>query len=117
MPRRSQSPAEDSPSRSRPASTPDDRETQMIELADALAERQLREGTASSQVLTHYLKLGSSRERKEQAMIQANLELAMAKVEQISNQAQLQDMFAEAIRAMTMYQGGNSPVPIEEEFE
>ena len=44
----------------RPALTPEARELQMISLAVDLAERQLLEGTASSQVITHYLKLGSS---------------------------------------------------------
>ena len=49
----------------RPALTPEARENQLISLASDLAEKQLREGTASSQVITHYLKLGSTKERIE----------------------------------------------------
>ena len=45
----------------RPALTPEARENQMISLAVDLAEKQLMEGTASSQVITHYLKLGSTK--------------------------------------------------------
>lgn len=37
----------------RPALTPEARENQLISLASDLAEKQLREGTASSQVITH----------------------------------------------------------------
>ena len=51
--------------RSSPAMTPEARENQMIALAVDLAEKQLREGTASSQVITHFLKLASSTERLE----------------------------------------------------
>ena len=49
----------------RPALTPEARENQLISLAVDLAEKQLQEGTASSQVITHYLKLGSTKERIE----------------------------------------------------
>ena len=49
----------------RPALTPEARENQLIYLATDLAEKQLREGTASSQVITHYLKLGSTKEKLE----------------------------------------------------
>lgn len=50
-----------------PALSPDQKENELISLAVDLAERQLREGTASSQVIAHYLKLGSSRERLEKS--------------------------------------------------
>lgn len=89
----------------------------MIHLADQLAERQLREGTASSQVITHYLKLGSSRERLEQQKIQSDIELQKAKAEMLAGQQRQEELFAEAIKAMRAYQGGPSPVSAEEEFE
>jgi DNA-binding ferritin-like protein len=89
----------------------------MIELADQLAERQLREGTASAQVLTHYLKLGSSRERKEQAKLELETELVRAKTDQISEQRSQVELFERAIKAMRSYQGVE-PEPLdEEEFE
>ncbi len=57
------------PGKSRPAITPEARENQLISLATDLAEQQLRDGTASSQVITHYLKLGSTREKLEQDIL------------------------------------------------
>ena len=117
MPRRRETPSEEAPSRSAPASTPDARETQMIELADQLAERQLREGTASAQVITHYLKLGSSRERLEQHKLSLETELVKAKTDAIAGQQRQEELFAEAIKAMRAYQGGVSQEPAEEVYE
>lgn len=119
MPRRSVSQPDDIPSRRKPASTPEDRENQMIALADQLAEKQLRDGTASSQVITHYLKLGSSRERLEQERLVLEQQLLRAKTEQIAAQQRQEELFAEAIKAMRVYQGEPSPVePLgDEEFE
>lgn len=105
MPRRAASPEDDDQSRARAASTPEAREAQMIELADALAERQLRDGSASSQVITHYLKLGSSRERVEQDKIKLEMKKLDAQVGQIAQAAKTEELFAKAIRAMRSYQG------------
>lgn len=105
MPRRAASPEDEQPSRARAASTPEAREAQMIELADALAERQLRDGSASSQVITHYLKLGSSRERVEQEKIKLEMKKLDAQVEQIAQAARVEELFTRAIHAMRSYQG------------
>lgn len=114
MPRRKEPSSDDSiPSRRRPAATPDARETQMIAFADQLAEKQLRDGTASAQVITHFLKLGSSRERLEQEKLALETKLVQAKTDQIEAQQKSEIMFAEAIRAMSMYQGrGSTPSPM-----
>lgn len=89
----------------RPATTVEGREAQMISLADALAERQLKEGTASAQVMTHYLKLGSTREKLEQQrLIHENLLLA-AKIEQINSGQRMEELYAEALGAMREYKG------------
>lgn len=117
MPRRKESLTGETPSRRRPATTPDARETEMINLADQLAERQMREGTASAQVITHYLKMGSSRERLEQHKLSLETELVKAKTEQIAGMQRQEELFAEAIKAMRAYQGGPSPVPMDEEPE
>lgn len=119
MPRRKESPSEEIPSRRRPGTTPDAREAQMIELADQLAERQLREGTASSQVITHYLKLGSSRERLEQEKLRLEQDFMRAKTEAIASQQRQEELFERAIRAMRAYQGEPEPdpVPYDGEFE
>lgn len=105
MPRRAASPDDEESSRARAASTPEAREAQMIELADALAERQLRDGTASSQVMTHYLKLGSSRERVEQDKIKLEMKKLEAQVDQIAQAARTEELFTRAIHAMRSYQG------------
>ena len=91
--------------RKQPATTPADREQQMIEYADQLAEKQLREGTASSQVITHYLKLGTSRERLEQEKI-ANENLRLkAQVAQIQSQQRAEDLMEQVLVAMKKYAG------------
>lgn len=88
----------------------------MIELADQLAERQLREGTASAQVITHYLKLGSSRERLEQEKLALETELVKAKTEAIAGQQRQEELYKEALAAMRAYSGNPSPVPHDEEY-
>lgn len=95
--------------RRRPATTPEAREQQMIALADALAEKQLREGTASAQVITHYLKLGTSREQLEQEKIRNENRLKEAQIEQIASGARIEELYKEALDAMRMY-GGQTPV-------
>jgi hypothetical protein len=88
----------------------------MIDLADQLAERQLREGTASAQVITHYLKLGSSRERLEQEKLSLETELVKAKTEAIAGQQRQEELFLEAIRVMRAYSGNPETPAIEGEF-
>lgn len=116
MPRRRLTPSEEPRSRHRPASTPDGREAEMISLADSLAEKQLREGTASSQVITHYLKLGSSREYLEQQRIALENELVKAKTEHIANQQRTEEMYRDALAAMRSYSGMAPPVSHEEDY-
>lgn len=102
-------------SRSRPpATTPEGRERQLISAAIDLAERQLREGTASSQVITHYLKLGSSREHLEQERLAEEVELLRIKAETIKSQQRVEDLYAKALDAMRSY-AGQPPVNPEEE--
>jgi hypothetical protein len=69
-----------------PATTPEARENQLIALAVDLAEKQLSEGTASSQVISHYLKLGSTREQLEKQKLEKENELLKAKTEAIKSQ-------------------------------
>lgn len=115
MPRRRDTTSDEVRSRRRPATTPDAREAEMISLADQLAEKQLREGTASAQVITHFLKLGSSRERLEQEKLALETKLVQAKTEAIANQQRQDELYAEALRAMRAYSGQAPPVSVEEE--
>ena len=89
----------------RPAMTPDARENQMINLAVDLAERQLEEGTASSQVITHFLKLGSSKERLEREKLEEENKLLRAKTENLQSQKRVEELYAEALAAMRRYSG------------
>lgn len=89
----------------RPAITPEARENQLIALATDLAEQQLRDGTASSQVITHYLKLGSSRERLEKEIMEKQKELISAKTSNIESMANSESLYREAIAAMKKYNG------------
>jgi hypothetical protein len=87
------------------ATTPQARETQLISLAEKLAEEQMRSGTASAQVITHYLKLGSTREQLEQQRIAGEVELQKAKIEAMASTQRLEEMYTRAISAMRGYQG------------
>lgn len=99
-----------SPRRSRrPALTPEARENQMISLAVDLAERQLEEGTASSQVITHFLKLGSSKERLEREKLEEENKLLRAKTESLQSQKRVEELYAEALTAMRRYSGQGEP--------
>lgn len=100
-------PAEPSPTqrRRRPALTPEARENQMISLAVDLAEKQLMEGTASSQVITHYLKLGSTKERLEKEKLEEENKLLKAKTEALQSAKRVEELYADAINAMKRYSG------------
>lgn len=93
------------PRKLRPATTQEGRENQLISLAYDLAERQLVEGTASSQVITQFLKMGSSREQKEQAKIQNENLLMSAKIDQIASSKKIEEMYEDALNAMRTYSG------------
>ena len=98
-----------SKSNSRPALTPEARENQLVDLAVGLAEKQLREGTASSQVITHYLKLGSMREKLERERLVEENKLLQAKTRALEDQKDLKEMYMAAIKAMQTYGGYGDP--------
>lgn len=89
----------------RPAQTSHGRELQLVSLAIDLAEKQLQEGTASAQVISHYLKLGSTREQLEQQRLAAENELLKARVESLQSAKRTEDLYEEALNAMRRYAG------------
>lgn len=93
----------------RPALTPEAREAQLVSLAIDLAEQQLLDGTASSQVITHYLKLGSMRERLERERMEEEIKTLKAKTKQLEGQERIESLYAEAIKAMKNYSGQGDP--------
>lgn len=90
-----------------PARSLASRENQLISLAVDLAEKQLQEGTASAQVITHYLKLGTTRERLEKLKLEKENELLAAKTESLRSEKTLSDLYQGAIHAMRRYSGDN----------
>lgn len=89
----------------RPALTPEAREGQLISLAVDLAEKQLREGTASSQVITHYLKLGSTKERLEKEILEKQKDLMDAKTQSLKSTDKLEELYTNALNAFRGYSG------------
>jgi hypothetical protein len=89
--------------RIRPALTPEAREIQLVSMAVDLAEQQLLNGTASSQVITHYLKLGSSKERLEKEILEKQKELISAKTENLKSAQRVEELYANALEAMRSY--------------
>ena len=98
-----------------PASNPEERENQMISLAVNLAEQQLREGTASSQVLVHYLKLASTRNRLEEEKIRYETAMLQAKKDALNKSGQLQDLMANALEAFRSYSGNSEGGEVHDE--
>ena len=89
----------------RPALDPDNREQQLISLAVDLVEQRLRDGTASAQETTHFLKLASRKAKLEYERAEAELELMRAKTKSINDQADLKILYKDAIEAMKRYNG------------
>lgn len=94
--------------KTRPALTIQARENQLINAAIDLAEKQILDGTASSQVITHYLKLGSTKEKLEQELMQKQNELLAAKTENLHSGKNIEKLYKDALEAMTSY-GGHKP--------
>jgi hypothetical protein len=91
--------------KSRPALTPEAREGQLIARAIDLAEQQLIDGTASSQVITHFLKLGSMREKLERERLEEENKLLKAKTKAYANAEEIKVLYSDALKAMRNYSG------------
>lgn len=88
-----------------PAKTAEGRENQLISLAVDLAEKQMLEGSASSQVITHYLKLGSTKERIEKEILMEQKKLITAKTQALQSSKNVEELYKNAITAMKSYSG------------
>lgn len=102
--------------RFRPATTPDGRENQLIAIATDLAENQMRAGTASAQVISHYLKLGSSRERLEQHKLSLENRFLEEKTKLLESQQRTEELYKDALIAMSAY-AGREPTEAEGDYE
>ena len=102
--------------RSRPALTPEARENQLIAKAMNVAEQQLDNGTASSQIICHYLKLGTVKAQLELERERKEIELIKAKASAMASNERIEKLYAEALNAMKLYAGAGGEVR-EEEFD
>lgn len=93
--------------RRRPPLTPEAEENQMINLAYNLARKQLEEGTASSQVITHFLKLAAEKERSqiENEILMKQRDLVVAKTEDLKSRKQSEEFYERVISALKAYNG------------
>lgn len=89
----------------RPALTPEGRENQLAAMAYDLVEKRLREGTATSQETTHFLKMGSINSKLEREKLRLEIELTKAKTESIKNSGNTDQRVAEAMAAFSRYGG------------
>lgn len=96
------------------ATTPEARENQLVSAAYDLAEKQLREGTASAQVITAFLKLGSSRERLEQQRLEHENALTKAKIKDLEDRASVEALYRDALSAMSSYQGRDTAPEVDD---
>lgn len=99
-----------------PARDPKERENQLIEAAIDEAERQIRAGEASAQVITHFLKLGSSREILEQTRIEHEIKMLDAKRSELESQQRLDELVGDALEAFRQY-SGNAPKEVEAGYD
>ena len=99
----------------RPALSPEARENQLISLATDLAEQQLREGTASSQVISHFLKQSTAKAQLELEKMRLENELTKAKKENLESNKRMEELYENAIAAMREY-SGNGSVDDDEEY-
>jgi hypothetical protein len=116
MPPRRRKEPEEPTSRQRPVTTPEARENQLIGKAVDLAARQLEDGTASAQVISHFLRLGSSREKLEQERLSRENELLQAKAEAMASQKRVEELYTKALNAMRSY-SGYGPAEIEDDYQ
>lgn len=89
----------------RPALSPEARENQMISLAMDLAEQQLRDGTASSQLITEFVKRGSTKARLEKEILEEQKSLIEAKTESLQMAKRIEELYSEAMKAFASYSG------------
>lgn len=99
----------------RPAMSPEARENQLAAYAFDLVEKRLLEGTASSQETTHFLKLVSSKARLERERAELENELIKAKTQALKSQERIEELYANAIKAMSLYNGRDDAE--DEEYE
>lgn len=93
----------------RPAITTDNRESQLIALAYNLAEKQLRDGTASSQTIVHFLKQGTAKAELEKEKLRRENLVLEAKAKHMGDSEEIKILYENALKAMRNYAGYGDP--------
>lgn len=102
------------PRKSPPAQSSEARENQLIAAAVNLAEQQLRDGTASPSVITHFLKLASTKQQLEIEKLKSETEFLKAKAESVQSNQRSEELYSEAIAAMRSYAGAEEDYDVDE---
>lgn len=111
-------PKKEEPTKKRPpARTPEEQEARMINLAMAMAEEQLENRTASSTVVSHYLKIATTREQEEMKKLKAEVKLLEARETSIGSQEETKQMYTEAIAAFKVYSGHDAEAENPDSYE
>ena len=93
--------------RTAPALTPEARENQLIAAAIDLAEEKILDGTASSPIIVHYLKLGSTKAKLENEKLKEENKLLRARTEALESQKDIKKLYEDALAAMSEYRGND----------
>lgn len=104
------------PVKMRPPLTLEAQENQMISLAMDLARQRLLDGTASSQEVTHFLKLGSSKAILERDKLREENKLLRAKTEAIQSNQRQEELLERAMRAFKSYSGNGDIEDEDDEY-
>lgn len=93
--------------KTRPSKDPERRKDQLINLAVDLAEKKLKDGTASSQLIVHYLKLEAERKKEaiELEILKNQKELVAAKAEAYRSASNSEELYSKAMDAIRDYRG------------
>lgn len=97
------------PESDQPALSPEARESQLIALATNCAEERMRNGTASAQIIVHYLRLGTTRERLEKEILEKQKDYMVAKTEALQSAKRVEELYSDAINAFRRYNGYEEP--------
>lgn len=100
----------------RPALSPEAEENQIISMAMNLAKQQIMDGTASSQVITHFLKLGSTKERIEKEILEKQKNLIEAKTQTLQSAQRIEELYTNALNAMRNYSGQGNAEEVEDDY-
>lgn len=96
----------------RPATTPEGREQQLVNLAMDASEKRIKDGSASAQELVYLMKTGSPTAKLERKILSLQAELLVAKTEALQSQKRVEELYADALSAMRAYSGAPSNGPV-----